>query len=133
MRTLWSSVLLVLAWLLPAGVLVQAVLAGRAWFVAPELFELHGGVGHGVLLLSVITAGLAWAHRNGRRAAVLATVVVLALVVQTGLGYAGRRSQVVEASVWHIPLGVTVLGLTVAVAVLLSVQRPSPDAETAPR
>ena len=117
MRRMRSWLLLLLAWLVPLGVLVQAVLAGQASFVTPELFGLHGGVGHGVLLLSAVAA---WTDRGTRGVAVLASLVVVALVAQTGLGYAGRRGGIVEASAWHIPLGVAVLGLAVAVAVLLS-------------
>jgi hypothetical protein len=116
-----TRVLLVLAWLVPAGVMAQAVLAGQAWFVSPELFGLHGGIGHGVLLLSVVLAGLAWATRAPRLTSVLASLAVVALIGQTGLGYAGRRGELAVASSAHVPVGVAVLGLTVAVAVLLSV------------
>lgn len=111
----------VLAWALPVGILVQAVLAGQAWFVSPTLFGLHGGIGHGVLALSVVTAGLLWFATGGRSAALLATVVVLGLVGQTGLGYAGHRTGIAAASSIHIPLGVTLFGLSLAVAVLLAV------------
>lgn len=118
--------MLVLAWLVPLGVMAQAVLAGRAWFGSPDLFGLHGGIGHGVLLLSVLLAVLAWLAGASRLTAVLASLSVIALVGQTGLGYAGRRGELAEASAAHVPLGVAVLGLTVAVAVLLSVRaRPS--------
>jgi hypothetical protein len=118
-----------LAWTVPAGILVQAVLAGQAWFVSPSLFGLHGGVGHGVLALSVVTAGLLWLARGaGRSAALLASVVVLGLVGQTGLGYAGHRTGIAAASSIHIPLGVTLFGLSLAVAVLLTVRDPTVDA-----
>jgi hypothetical protein len=112
----------VLAWTVPAGILVQAVLAGQAWFVSPTLFGLHGGVGHGVLLLSVVTAGLLWLVDGGRTTALLASVVVLGLVGQTGLGYAGHRTGIAAASSVHVPLGVSLFGLSLAVAVLLAVR-----------
>ena len=131
MRSVLSPLLLVVAWLVPAGVLVQAWLAGEALFVTPDLFVLHGGVGHGVLTLSIIAAGLAWTQRRARGPAILATLAVVALVGQTGLGYAGRRGGIAEASAWHIPLGVAVLGLTVAVAVLLSARMRQPSASPA--
>ena len=122
--------LLTLAWLVPLGVLGQAALAGQALYVSPELFGLHGGLGHGVLLLAVVTAALAWIVGSSRPAAALASLAVIALIGQTGLGYVGHRSRVALASSLHIPLGVAILGLTVAVAVLVTVsRRPAVDAE----
>lgn len=120
--------LVVLAWAIPAGVLVQAALAGQAWFFSPALFGLHGGVGHGVLSLALLAAVLAWVVPLSRTAGLLATLTLAALVGQTGLGYVGRRSEVALASSLHIPLGVAILGVSVATAVLLTVRR----AETAP-
>jgi hypothetical protein len=111
-----------LSWSIPVGILLQAVLAGQAWFVSPSLFGLHGGVGHGVLALSIVTAGLLWVARTDRTAALVASLVVLGLVGQTGLGYAGHRSGIAAASSLHIPLGVTLFGMSLAVAVLLSVR-----------
>jgi hypothetical protein len=117
----------ILAWTLPLGILVQAALAGQAWFLSPQLFALHGGIGHGVLLLSVVTAGLAWTWKRGRGVAILASMAVVGLIGQTGLGYVGRRSGVAVASSLHIPLGVALLGLTVAVAVLATVRMASAE------
>jgi hypothetical protein len=116
-------VLTVTVWLVPAGVLVQAAIAGQALFVSPTLFGLHGGIGHGVLLLALLTAGLAWAVGPSRPAAMMAVVTVLALIGQTGLGYVGHRSRVTFASSLHIPLGVAILGLSVAVALLITMGR----------
>jgi hypothetical protein len=126
--------LAVMAWLVTLGVMAQAVLAGQAWFVSPALFGLHGGIGHGVLLLSVLLATLAWLAQAPRGTAVLATLTVVALVGQTGLGYAGRRGELAVASAAHVPLGVAILGLTVAVAVLLTgrVRAERSERETAP-
>lgn len=124
MRPKLTAALPVIAWLMCAGVLVQAILAGQSWFAAAGLFGLHGGVGHGVLGLSVITAVLAWWLRASRTAAALASLAVLLLVAQTGLGYVGHRTGVAAASAVHVPLGVTIFGLVVAVAVLLSMARP---------
>jgi hypothetical protein len=118
-----SRVLVPLAWLVPAGILVQAAIAGQALFGSPALIGLHGGIGHGVLTLAVLTAGLAWVARAPRTAAVLATLAVLGLIGQTGLGYVGHRTGVLLASSLHIPLGVTLLGLSVATAVLISTRR----------
>lgn len=113
----------VVAWLVPLGVLTQAVLAGQSTFAGAGLIGLHGGLGHGVLLLSVITAGLAWVTRTRTVIALLASLVVVALVGQTGLGYAGSRTGLGAASALHIPLGVLIVGLTTVVATWLTVGR----------
>lgn len=122
---------IVLAWTIPVGILVQAVLAGQAWFVSPSLFGLHGGIGHGVLLLAAVTAVTTWFVAVGRWTAILASLVVVGLVGQTGLGYAGHRSAIAVASSLHIPLGVTLFGLSLTVALLVTL-RASAGARTTP-
>jgi hypothetical protein len=119
--------LTIAAWVIPAVILAQAALAGQAWFVDPSLFALHGGLGHGLLLLSALVATFTWLVGTSRTVAVLSTLVSLGLVGQTGLGFAGHRGGLAIASSLHVPLGVTLLGASVAVAVLLSVRtRPRP-------
>lgn len=115
-----------IAWLVVVGVLAQAALAGQALYVDRDLFGLHGGIGHGVLTLSLVAAVLAWIAPVRRSAAVVASLTVLALVAQTGLGYTAHRGGAVAAGSLHIPLGVLILGAAVAVAVLVSVARPEP-------
>lgn len=129
---LTRRILVTLAWLVPAGVLTQAVLAGQALFVSPSLFGLHGGVGHGVLALAIVTAGLAWTTGRSRVAAAMASLAVLGLIGQTGLGYVGHRTGAPLASALHVPLGVALVGLTVATAVLLTVNLRSAPAGRAP-
>jgi hypothetical protein len=115
-----------LSWVVVVGVLMQAVLAGQGWFAGQQgLFGLHGGIGHGVLLVAVLVAGGSWLASAGRLIPVLASANVVLLVGQTGLGYTGRRGGVALASSLHVPLGVAILGVAVAVAVLLAV-RTSP-------
>lgn len=111
---------LTFAWLIPVVVIVQAVLSGQSLFAGADLFGLHGGLGHGVLGLSVLTAGIAWAHPDRWRLAPLATLTVLALIAQIGLGYTGHRSGVAAASAVHVPLGVAVAVLGTAVAARLT-------------
>lgn len=118
----------IVAWVVVAIVLAQAVLAGQGWFAGQQgLFGLHGGLGHGVLLLATVLALACWVLPGARVAAVVASVNVVALIGQTGLGYAGRRGGIGIASSLHIPLGVAILGAAVTVAVLLAVRpRPQP-------
>lgn len=115
--------LVALVWSIPVLVLLQAGLAGQAWFQQADLFGIHGGIGHSVLLLSVITAAWIWLSRIHLLAAVLATMAVVAIVGQTGLGYAGHRSGHAIASSLHIPLGTAILAVTAIVAVLVSMRR----------
>lgn len=112
--------LTIAAWLIPGGILAQAALAGQGLFLDPSLFALHGGIGHGVLLLALLTASFTWAARFPRHVGVLASLTVVGLLGQVGLGYAGRRSALAAASAVHVPLGVTLLGLSVVVAILVN-------------
>ncbi|MFA9445303.1 DUF6220 domain-containing protein [Egicoccus sp. AB-alg6-2] len=114
-----TTLMRVVAWLVAAGILAQAVLAGQGLFVDGALFGLHGGIGHGVLLLSVVLVALVLLTGTTRTTLVLAVLLVLGLIGQTGLGYAGRRSGIAFASSLHVPLGVTLLGVSVAIAVLV--------------
>jgi hypothetical protein len=113
------------AWVVPVVVFFQAILAGQGWFVDGRLFGLHGGLGHGVLLLTAVVATFAWLVGSSRVVAVVATLVALGMIAQTGLGYAGRRGELAVASAVHVPLGVALLGASVAVAVLLTVHARS--------
>ena len=118
-----------LSWVVVLGVVIQAVLAGQGLFAGQQgLFGLHGGIGHGVLLAAVLVALGSWASATGRLVPIVASTNVLLLVGQTGLGYTGRRSGVAIASSLHVPLGVTILGVAVAVAVLLAVRPPASTA-----
>lgn len=110
----------VLAAVVPAGILVQAVLAGQGWFVDQGLMVLHGGVGHGVLTLAILVAVWAWWRRPSWPVVALATLGVLGLVAQTGLGYTGRRGGVALASSLHVPLGTLLLATSLVLAVLLA-------------
>jgi hypothetical protein len=112
----------VLAWVVPAGILVQAILAGQGWFVDQGLLGLHGGVGHGVLTLAILVAGWAWWRRPTWTIVLLASAGVLGLIAQTGLGYTGRRGGVALASSLHVPLGTLLLAGSLLLAVLVTQQ-----------
>lgn len=93
-------------------VLLQAVAAGQSerlfgsWGIA-----LHGGLGNLTFVLVLLDLGLAL--RAGRRGRMLLPQVVLVVLVvlQMGLGYAGREAA--AAAAWHVPLGVSIFGLAV--------------------
>lgn len=114
--------LTVVLWLVVAAIMAQAMLAGSGLFGSPQLFELHGWIGSGVLGLAAIAAVLAFVARQGMMVTFGSVILAAASVSQIGMGYAGRRSGVTQLSALHVPLGVAMLGLAVAVAVLVTVQ-----------
>jgi hypothetical protein len=116
-----------LAVLTGAAVLLQAILAGRGWFVDYDLIEIHGFVGNVTFVLVVLLVVGAWL---GRQAGVMTntelilSVALLALTAaQFGLGYGGRDSQ--TAASLHIPNGILVTGLTSALIALSFIRQPS--------
>lgn len=115
------------AWLLVVLVLVQAAMAGQALFEGFDI-EIHGYVGNASFTLGVVLFGLALFGRLPRLLMALAAVDLVGLFVQTGLGYVGRE-ETWAASV-HVPLGVTVFGLTVALATLALLDRRRPATTT---
>ena len=118
-----------LAALTAALVLIQALLAGRGWFLDADLIRVHGYVGNAVFLAVVAQAGLAVAlgPRGALRSQLLlvAGAIAVLAVAQIGLGYAGRDSA--EAAAWHVPNGVLIFGLTAYHLALLSRLRSDPD------
>lgn len=109
------------------AVLLQAILAGRGWFVDYDLIEIHGFVGNVTFLLVILLVVGAWL---GKQAGVMTntelilSVALLALTAaQFGLGYGGRDSQ--TAASLHIPNGILVTGLTSALIALSFMRQPS--------
>lgn len=115
--------LTVILWLVVVAIMAQAMLAGSGLFGSPQLFELHGWIGSGVLVLAAVAALLALVTRQGMTVTLGAVILAAASISQIGMGYAGRRSGMTQLSALHVPLGVAMLGLAVAVAVLVTVQR----------
>lgn len=113
-----------------ALVLVQAVLAGRGWFVNRHLIDVHGVVGDVTLLVVLVQAGLALAaarrHLVGRGVLALNVVLPVLVFVQLVLGYSAVDSGSGTAASLHIPNGVLIFGLTVLnLALVLSPRRDS--------
>ena len=110
--------------------LVQAVLAGRGMFADPGLIETHGVVGN-VTFLAVL-ALVALAYIAGRRGALgrrelgLSVLLLVLVIAQLGLGYAGRESN--TAASWHVPNGVLIFGMTAALLVSALARRRAPAA-----
>ena len=106
-----------ISWLLVACIAVQAALSGPAWFQRPSLFELHGWLGIATLLLAVALAVMAFVSRLPVWTRSTSLLLVVGSFGQIGLGYAGHRGGLAVASSVHVPLGVALLGMAVAVAV----------------
>lgn len=109
----------VAAWVWPARrgtaavltglIVVLAVLAGRYLGVGSDVIELHGYLGSAVFVLAIVHLGLVLASRPSGLEFGLAVALVVGVFAQIGLGYVGRES--VEATAWHIPNGVLLMGL----------------------
>ena len=108
-------------WVAVAAILAQAVLAGSGLYGSPHLFELHGWIGSGVLVVAGIAVLLGLVARAGPLLFFGNVLLAAGLVSQIGMGYAGRRTGMTHMSALHVPLGVALLGLAVALAVLATV------------
>jgi hypothetical protein len=95
-----------------ALVLLQAFLAGRGWFKDYDLIDVHGMVANVVFLVAVAQVALAFLSVGRGAPLLFSGALVVLVVVQIGLGYAGRDSA--EAAAWHIPNGVLIAGLATA-------------------
>jgi hypothetical protein len=110
-RPVASAVHRVVLIALPVLVLVQAALAGQHLFEGEDLIELHGFLGIGTFLLAVVGLGVTLLVRGSDGVAFGLAVALAALAfAQIGLGYVGRET--LAAAAWHIPLGVTIFGLS---------------------
>ena len=101
--------------LFAALVLIQAILAGRGWYIDFDLIRVHGYVGNAVFVLAFIHVALVYAAGLRPSTLLLSAFTFLLLFAQVGLGYAGRESAV-SASL-HVPNGVLLFGLTTALCV----------------
>ena len=106
-------------------ILVQALLAGRGWFIDYDLIATHGWVGNATFLVvigQVVLAFVAWRQRLAGGVELGLSVMLLLLVVsQIGLGYGGRESA--SAAALHIPNGVLIFGVTTALLTLTLTRR----------
>jgi hypothetical protein len=98
--------------LFAALVLLQALLAGRGLFKDYDLIDLHGMVANVIFLVALAQVGLAFATVGRGAPLLLSGALVVLVVVQIALGFAGRDSA--EAAAWHIPNGVLIAGLATA-------------------
>jgi hypothetical protein len=105
-----------------ALILVQAVFAGRFLAGDDAGLRLHEGNAELIVtvgLVQLVVALLAWRPGRGPGWPALASLALLvAEVTQMGFGYEGRLAV-------HVPLGVAIFGLAVAVA-LASWRQPRP-------
>jgi hypothetical protein len=108
---------LILAYLLPVLVLVQAALAGRHLFEASSI-SVHGVLGELTFALTVVGLVLAVVRRWDGLVFAVAVALVALTFAQVGLGFVGRDTA--AAAAWHIPVGVAIFGLTTYQLALLT-------------
>jgi hypothetical protein len=111
-----------------ALVLIQAVLAGQWLGGNAAIIETHGWLGSGTFLLVILLAGASFmGWRQGAfdlKPFGVSAVMLLLVVAQLGLGYAGRSSAV--AASLHLPLGVLIFGALVTLFALMLPGRLAP-------
>jgi hypothetical protein len=116
-----------LAVLTGGAVLLQAVLAGRGWFIDYDLIEVHGLIGNLTFLLAMLLVVGAWLGRQSgvmTNTELIMSIALLALVAaQLGLGYSGRDSQ--TAASLHVPNGILVTGLTAGLITISFMRQPT--------
>lgn len=129
MPVLWGRVLLGLVWLVPVGVLIQALTAMPTVLFLRGSIPLHGSLSFLVLGCAVGAAIFAWAVRLRRSSIALAILSCLALVGQTLLGYVSRAPRISDHEplpvddglvVVHVSAGMFLLVFTLAVAFKVS-------------
>jgi hypothetical protein len=119
---------------LAAGVLVQAVLAGQFLTSRPGLLDFHRILAEAIPLAAIALVALTWRRRElgsvGQRMLQLSVLSLVAIVIQTGLGFAGRSSPTAVAV--HVPLGVALFGCLLWITFAAHSQRRTPggDPET---
>ncbi len=122
-RPEWFAAYRILTIVTAAFVLVQAVLASQ-WLFKGEikLLDIHEMIANIFFLVVVLQAALTvlikFPGRWGRQLVLLNGLLVVLTLVQTGLGYSGRDSA--DAKAWHVPTGVLLFGLAVAIAAVAS-------------
>lgn len=109
-------------------VLIQAVLAGQWIGGNLSIIVTHGWLGSGTLILVALLGimsflGMRQGLLDARPLAISAVLIVL-VVAQLGLGYAGRTST--GAAAMHVPLGVLIFGSLLALFVSVLPMRLAP-------
>ena len=99
-------------------ILVQAALAGQFTYNEPDLKDVHAQIGNALFLRAILLLALAWLTRDvwRYRMVIWATLVLLLIVAQIGLGYGSRDSG--DSAAIHIPLGVFLFSLSSIIAML---------------
>ncbi len=100
-----------LALLIAVLIFAQAALAGRFLFVDHDAVDIHQAVANGLSVLVIVHVVLVLVTRTkwSRRVPVLTALLAILVIVQSGLGYAGRESADVLAI--HVPVGVLAFGV----------------------
>jgi hypothetical protein len=99
-------------------VLIQALFAGRGLYLNHDMLEVHGQIGNLTFLavLAQLVIVFLLGIRGPLNRPLLGSCALLAILVtiQLGLGYSGRDSGG-QAAAWHVPNGVLIFGLTIAI------------------
>lgn len=117
----WVSIVLSALVVITALVIGEGFFGGRAQFI-----EDHGYLGNVIFIFAVAQIALAFLqYQKGvvsRNQLILSGLLILLIFAQIGLGYSGSRSGAANALVWHLPVGVLIMGVSTVLAVLFWTQ-----------
>jgi ABC-type glucose/galactose transport system permease subunit len=122
---LWLKIVAVV---IAIGVPLQAFLGSESFFKNDSDYRTaHEMLGNIFFLLAVAQVVLGFmALRSGlipMRGVVTRAILLLLVVAQLGLGYAGRDN--LDPRIWHIPNGVLLMGFAAAIAAMSFSRDPS--------
>lgn len=116
----WISVVLSVLVILMAFMIGEALFGGQM-----DLVKDHGYLGSGIFVLAVVQLVLVFLQFQkgtvSRNLLLLSGLMIILLFGQIGLGYSGT-SGTPKAIVYHIPLGVLIMGVSTILAVLFWTQ-----------
>ena len=125
----WISLILSALVVITAFVIGEGFFGGKA-----SLIQDHGYLGNAIFALAAVQLAIAFLQFQkgtvGRNHLLLNGVIIILLFAQIGLGYSGSRSGAANALVWHLPVGVLIMGVCTVNSVLFWV-RPSRQPVTA--
>ncbi len=97
MRSIARNLHAIVAWVFVAALVLQVWLAGRGVFESPTVFETHSEVGYTLGIFPIILLVLGLLGGLGRRAAVLAVVMLVLIALQSVLVLMREASPAVAA------------------------------------
>lgn len=118
----WISIVLSALVVITAFVIGEGFFGGKA-----SLIQDHGYLGNAIFALAAVQLAIAFLlyqkQAIGRNHLLLNGFIIILLFAQIGLGYSGSRSGAANALVWHLPVGVLIMGVCAVNSVLFWIRQ----------